>query len=290
MGIYSILALLLTAVGIAILVASLTPVSTIITSLPRGRVRNQWYVLFGMIILFIAGFLVYGFIPSHQERQVTDLFVHAIFIAGALFVWMTVNLALQTTRDVRRVSLLEKENITDALTGAYNRRFLDHRLEAEFDRAWSSNLPLSILMVDIDRLKDVNNTHGHPVGDLVLAYLAHLMQGFIRTSDILARYGGEEFVIISLNTPPYSAGLFAERLLRFVESHELVVKNQENGPLNLNITVSIGVAGLDSDVIDVQTMYRNAEDALYRAKQEGRNRVASHNTPCPIGDSVRQPA
>jgi diguanylate cyclase (GGDEF)-like protein len=278
MGILFFGALLLLGLGVVLLIASLYPIKQIITHLPHGKLRRRWYLLAGLNLFFLLGYISYGIVFGDQIQNMVDLIVPCIFFLGACFVWLISSLSLQTAIDVRRVSLLEKENITDPLTGIYNRRYMERRLEEEFFHARRSDSPLSILLVDIDHFKQINDTYGHPVGDLVLSYLAKLMLDFIRGSDILARFGGDEFVIIVFNTPPSAAAAFAARIIRHVESHELTISSEQKSHLEIKSTVSIGVAGLAEDVTDIQHLFRNADEALYCAKSGGRNCSAVY--PC----------
>jgi diguanylate cyclase (GGDEF)-like protein len=273
--IFLIYCLLITGVGI--LTASLIPVQKLVGQLPSGQIRRSWHTLRILTIVFIVGYLGYlGFLWNH-DKDWPDLIVTGIFFFGACFVWLTSTLALQTALDIRRVTLLEKENITDPLTGLYNRRHLDRRLEEEFGRAKRYAQPLSILLVDIDHFKRINDNYGHQTGDFVLSYLGKLVLNAIRTSDIGARYGGEELLIICPNTARSSAAELAERLRRHIELHELVLAGEPNRRKTIHITVSIGVAIFSATVENVRQLVQEADLALYRAKQQGRNRVVSND-------------
>jgi diguanylate cyclase (GGDEF)-like protein len=268
-----ILAIFLVIAGISILVGSLIPVRQLINQLPAGEVRRRWQILRVLTIFFIFGYGGYlGVLWTHKPEW-SDLIVPGVFFFGACFVWLTSTLSLQTAIDIRRVTLLEKENITDTLTGLYNRRYLDRRLEEEFSRAKRYSFPLSILMVDIDHFKKINDNYGHQAGDLVLSYFGKLILNAMRNSDIAARYGGEELLVIAPNTPMLPAGELAERLRQHVETHELVLTSEGSQRQAIHITVSIGVATYDSKMDGVKELVQDADEALYRAKQAGRNRV-----------------
>jgi diguanylate cyclase (GGDEF)-like protein len=259
--------------GAGILVGSLFPVRKLIAHLPPGQVRRSLSILRILTMVFIAGYL--GYLGAFWNRMINwpDLIVPGVFFFGACFVWLTSTLALQTATDVRRVALLEKESITDSLTGLYNRRYLDRRLEEEFARAKRYTLPLSILMIDIDHFKRINDNYGHQAGDLVLGYIGKLILNIIRNSDIAARYGGEELLVIAPNTPSSSAVELAERLRKHIEFHELVLTSEPIKQQKIQITVSIGVSIGRPIIKDVQELILEADEALYRAKREGRNRV-----------------
>jgi len=136
-------------------------------------------------------------------------------------------------------------------------------------------------LIDIDHFKPINDAYGHQVGDLVLNYLGKLLLQAIREVDIAARYGGDEILIIAPDTPMVMAGALAERLRKYVETNELVLTSSPNLPKEIHFTVSIGVASLNEETIDHQGLVRNVDEALYRAKHEGRNRVILHGVNVP---------
>lgn len=174
-----------------------------------------------------------------------------------------------TLEDNARLEVLA---LTDSLTQVLNRRALAQRLEAELDRARRYGLVLSLLMVDLDHFKQVNDRFGHPVGDDVLREVARLLQQEARSVDIVARYGGEEFVAVLPETGEEGAVAFAERVRQKVERQPLNL----GGIGGLGITVSIGVATVPSPRVDTSDdLVALADEALYRAKAEGRNRVCA---------------
>jgi len=166
--------------------------------------------------------------------------------------------------------LLDKVNymaITDVLTGLYNRRRFHDVLSTEYERAKRYAVPFSLVMLDIDYFKKVNDTYGHSVGDVVLREVATILKNSIREIDTAARYGGEEFVVVLPNTEKENAQIFAERIRQAIERHAF-------SGVNKNITVSIGIGGMpDAKVEDEDKLIRCADFALYRAKQSGRNRT-----------------
>jgi diguanylate cyclase (GGDEF)-like protein len=269
----TIMANALVILGLVILAATFSPVRKLILQLPSGKVRRRWIFQSGLIGVFLLGYLGYAAVSWSHPADFFDLIVPAVFFFGAIFVWMTMTLSLQTAMDIRRVTLLEQENITDALIGVYNRRYLDRRLTEEFQRAQRYKTPISLLLIDIDHFKNVTDTYGHPVGDMVLRYWGDLILGSVRASDVVARYGGEEILVIAPNTPAPAALALAERIRANIESHELVLTSEASKRQAIRITVSIGVAGLTPTVDTVERVLKIADGALYRAKNEGRNRV-----------------
>ncbi|MGZ5052600.1 MAG: GGDEF domain-containing response regulator [Methylobacter sp.] len=165
----------------------------------------------------------------------------------------------------RRLKLMAN---TDILTGLPNRRYALNRLEQEAATALRTKQPMSVLMVDLDHFKSVNDTLGHDVGDQVLIHAASLMRSTARSNDIVCRLGGEEFLIIAPNTDGNTATLLAERVRRCIE------ENQPQGlALRHPVTVSIGVAGTGRGKPNGKELMKRADDALYLVKQNSRNGV-----------------
>jgi diguanylate cyclase (GGDEF)-like protein len=161
---------------------------------------------------------------------------------------------------------VEQASITDYLTGAYNHRYFQQQLRVEWERASRASHPLSLLIIDIDHFKNVNDAHGHLTGDQVLRVITTRMKGELRTSDQLARYGGEEFAVILPNTPTQGAENVGERLKRSVSSFPIWVEN-----LTIDITVSVGVATFPDQAATAQDLIGLADKAMYQAKAHGRN-------------------
>jgi two-component system cell cycle response regulator len=178
--------------------------------------------------------------------------------------------ALETTRaDNRRLEALAT---TDPLTRVLNRRALLDRLTAEVDRARRFSSSLSLLLLDVDHFKDVNDTAGHLAGDSVLRQLGALLEEAVRKVDVVARYGGEEFVAILPGTSVEGGVVFAERLRERVAEQAFDI----GGAVPLHLTVSIGIASFPSArVLTTEDLFARADEALYRAKSGGRNQVCS---------------
>jgi two-component system, cell cycle response regulator len=159
--------------------------------------------------------------------------------------------------------------ITDALTGLYNRRYMETHVGTLVDQAVARGKPLSVLILDIDYFKSINDTHGHDAGDDVLQDFAIRIRKSIRGIDLACRYGGEEFVVVMPETDMAVATMVAERLRRRIASEPFPI---QKGTRMIEVTISIGIAALGFGD-DAAAVIKRADQALYRAKRDGRNRV-----------------
>jgi two-component system cell cycle response regulator len=197
--------------------------------------------------------------------------------ADVEFAETVVKSAMNAMRRAHMVEVTQADNLrlealarTDPLTQLLNRRALLQQLATEVERTRRYNAPLSILMIDVDEFKDVNDTHGHLAGDQVLVEVALLLARTARSVDSVARYGGDEFVIAVPETGEAGAIAFAERLRDKIQAHAFDIGKGE--PLKL--TVSIGVADFpEAKVETAEDLLDCADQALYRAKAGGRNLV-----------------
>jgi diguanylate cyclase (GGDEF)-like protein len=197
------------------------------------------------------------------------------FDAGELVARVRVHLKIKSLQDELKRSneMLKQLSNTDPLTRLYNRRYLMEMLEKERTRTKRKGTHLSVIMLDIDHFKKVNDLYGHQSGDEVLVTVAKLVTADLRRYDFTARYGGEEFVIALPETGHRDALMIAERVRHRIEQHRF------NGPLSqLRATASMGVATYPTDTMEsIDDLIRDADGALYRAKAAGRNRIVSMN-------------
>jgi diguanylate cyclase (GGDEF)-like protein len=164
---------------------------------------------------------------------------------------------------------LTELSLRDPLTGLYNRRGFTERLLEEVARARRYGAPLSLIMVDIDHFKRVNDTHGHSVGDIAIGHVARQLTKDRRVSDIAARYGGEELILLLPHTPRDGAYSLAERLRYQIEHAPF-----RAGEIQDHLTVSIGVAVYERAMREPSDLVEAADKAMYKSKREGRNRVS----------------
>ncbi|MBJ3774188.1 GGDEF domain-containing protein [Acuticoccus mangrovi] len=226
--------------GCLLLLAGLSPIlSVTIFLLPMDMARD----------LFKEAFLPLGVVRA----------VSIVFLG-----WLMLNEQKRTAAEteVRRLAFV------DELSGLANRRAFYRQLEAEWQRWCRYHHPFSIMMVDIDSFKSINDRFGHPAGDDVIRRLATLMRDVGRATDVPARIGGEEFAILVPNTDPRDAAVMAERLRRNVERERVVVDGTTIG-----FTISVGVSLSTAHRENVQELLSSADTALYDAKRGGRNRV-----------------
>ncbi len=174
--------------------------------------------------------------------------------------------SLQNTRLHMRINEMA---IRDAITGLYNRHHVEERLRQSFDRAKRYTRELSVIMVDIDRFKAINDTYGHQVGDQVLRQVSTTMGQRLRSTDVIGRFGGEEFMLILDETGHAGAQIVARNLVRIVEASPILLPDGRQVP----VTVSAGIATYPQDGASAETIVKVADTGLYQAKNTGRNRV-----------------
>ena len=167
----------------------------------------------------------------------------------------------------RQIAELSELVSTDALTGLFNFRHFKTVLQAEMDRSKRSGIPTSLVMVDADHFKAINDTHGHEVGNQVLRHLADILLGEVRTTDIVCRYGGEEFAMIFPETHLNLAVKVADRIREEVATSPFRIQENE-----INLTVSMGASVyMKTSVLDIDDFIDSVDKYLYEAKQSGRN-------------------
>lgn len=166
---------------------------------------------------------------------------------------------------------LEYLSQVDGLTQLFNRRHWEHCLQKEFDRHARYGNDTSLVMLDIDHFKSINDTYGHQAGDRVLQNVSHTIKKSLRETDCAGRYGGEEFGVILANTPAANARFFAERLRKKLEQLEICYEEHL-----IKITVSLGICEITPAITDSDTWVSLADQALYQAKEAGRNRTVAH--------------
>lgn len=214
---------------------------------------EKWYLMImlawlGVIVLFLAYRIASLNSQVHtQKKREAEL------------------LEINSLLDVRSKQLEEKSK-TDSLTGAFNREGIEEAIRIGLWEWRSQKKPLSLILIDIDHFKKINDGHGHAVGDYVLSTLSNIVKQHIRTNDLFARWGGEEFVLVCRNTKIEQATLIAEKIREIIASYAF---NDD-----VKVTASFGVATLNASET-LEQLFNNADKALYQAKNDGRNRVVT---------------
>lgn len=215
---------------------------------------------------------------SMNEKQGAVLFLVTL-LAGLVFLamaWLTARRLMNQLSTAHQV--IDALAITDEVTGLINRRHFFERFEEEVDRARRYGSGLSLILLDIDHFRHINETYGHPAGEVVLAEVGRLLSANIRTSDIISRYGGEEFAVLIPARDAHEAYQVAEKLRIVVEVNDITLE----GP-PLGVTISAGVADSATVAGDggslKDALMRAADKAMYMAKKRGRNQVVAYRTP-----------
>ena len=184
--------------------------------------------------------------------------------------WIRKKRYTEQLRDNAQMSI--EMAITDALTGLHNRRYMETHIGTLVEQAVVRGKPLTVLVLDIDYFKSINDTYGHDAGDEVLREFALRIRKSIRGIDLACRYGGEEFVVVMPDTDVGIAARVAERIRRQIAGHRFLI---DRGARSIEVTISIGIAARQSPDDDAVTLLKRADEALYRAKRDGRNRVVA---------------
>lgn len=231
-------------------------------------------VVFTSELLIMLGFLIVEPESHRLHHALLDASVLTVVVGLVLHRWITqpLNLRLSKTMESLREARLIAERLahTDALTGILNRRAFFDRFEQEWLKSERTGTPLSLLLLDIDFFKTVNDTHGHQAGDAVLIQIARLIESSCRPYDHVGRYGGEEFCIVLANTALGTANDIAERVRAVIATASI-----SHDGCSLPVTVSIGVSQRDAATPDMTDLIESADKALFEAKRSGRNRVCT---------------
>ena len=255
--------------GACIASSAIVPLRDVAHLVRAPALRYAWWGLTAVLLCCI-GFLLASAAACGQ-RLVDDVAIAetGVHVLGPIFVLGVAWLSRRTAQEMLRIEALEEAAFVDPLTGLANRRRFDEHLTAEVRRARAMGLPLSLLVLDIDHFKRVNDTFGHGVGDLVLKQVATLIAAKSRHLDTACRVGGEEFVVIMPGIEGAFAAASAERLRRAVAETGIPVENGEE----LRATVSLGLATLRPNE-SADLLFRRADAALYGAKRGGRDQVS----------------
>lgn len=278
----------ISGLGFPVWIAFILSISTSINLMVYRRPRGLAQSLMGLACGIALGTLAVG---VHLQPDTHGITTGIAIISISLYLMLvghisyTRNQILHDARERQRLienelkqrieenqllqARLQEQANRDPLTGLYNRRYLDDSLQREIDRCCRVGSPTSLVLMDIDHFKPINDTHGHVAGDAVLSQLAAILGSLSRNSDILCRFGGEEFLVVLPDTSLEIALKRAEEYRQAIENTPMVT---EKGPLS--ITLSAGVASF-TDCVEGDSLIHMADKALYQAKEQGRNRVVA---------------
>jgi diguanylate cyclase (GGDEF)-like protein len=235
---------------------------TAIEIIPGSRGQERIRSFLGLPLLNAAELVGVWVLVSETPGSFDDEHIDILTVVAAQAATLISNAVLHQT--------VERMAVTDGLTGLYNHRWFQERLAYELQRGDRHEQPLSLLLLDIDHFKKINDTHGHPFGDLVLRTLAAELAGLARNVDFVARYGGEEFAFILVNADRRGCRKSAERVLKAVRKLRIP---HEGG--DFAFTLSIGTATYPDDAATREDLVRCADKALYAAKEGGRDRAVA---------------
>ncbi len=224
-------------------------------------------IIFFVIVPLISGSNIHGYlIFGNRKERVFDLeLASVISLIGN-------NVSLVFDK-IRLFKEMERLSITDPLTGLFNRRYFYDALEKEIERVKRYKVSFSIVLLDIDDFKRVNDKYGHLAGDRVLQIIADILRRNLRKVDVIARYGGEEFILLLPNTEKEEAELIANRIREEVSKTVFECKSDEGREVICPITISGGITTCPDDFIDLDKLLRAADRAMYEAKSLGKNRI-----------------
>ncbi len=233
-----------------------------------------------------VGRISVGIDMSQSRAQALNSIAYLTALIATALITLIVFLRLIATRTETRLmhalterADYERRSRIDQLTHLYNQTEFYRLLDLEIERCRRQQLPLSLIMLDIDSFKAINDEHGHRVGDCVLHSVALELQTNTRTGDHLARYGGEEFTVILPDTPVEVAHEIAERWRSVISGRVFVCHRQ-----SVRVTISLGVACYPQHAVDAKTLLQQADLGMYAAKRKGRNRVEIHTPRQKVGE------
>ena len=245
--------------------------------------RDDRYLSYGGLVERVGSFVC---VPVRWRGQVIALLDFtraepAAFTATEVALFGALSeVAAHAIGNARLFERVQHLSLTDELTDVANRRYLEDRLEMEFERASRFGQSLSVLFLDIDHFKLLNDREGHPAGDQILREVAQLLRHTVRKLDTVARYGGEELVVLLPKTDRSEAMVVAGKIREHVQA-EMTGRKVVEGQPGRTLTVSIGVATYPGDAVDAATLLSRADQALYAAKNAGRNRVEAWGKTAP---------
>jgi two-component system cell cycle response regulator len=233
-------------------------------ALVAGFTAIGQFVLSVILVTHHFDIAAVGDVAAYGRFQISDQFSRVILLGAVTALNVFIVSGLQTQRRLSNA---------DALTGAFNRRFLDHYLRHELARATRHKSSLAVAMVDVDHFKQLNDEFGHAAGDRVLKHVAQQLEAAVRRTDLVARYGGEEFVVVLPESNAAQAMMRMERIRESLASAALPLEKHKarTSQANMKVTISIGIASWPVDGGTAAELISSADRRMYEAKNRGRN-------------------
>ena len=253
--------------------ASFFAVLQLIKRLPLGKVRNNWKILSFFILGLMFGH--FAFLPIMWAENIvfSSLTFPAAAIAISTFLLLLCYLTYQTTCDILEAITIDQASIVDPMLEIYNRRYYDRRIDEETQRSRRYELPLSLIMFEVDGFNNVIKQYGPLVANVVLRKISDHIVNSVRASDIVARYEDQKIVIAATQTEKDMSLKLADRLRGEIEELNVLQGHEDDGSESLHITVSAGVSTVDENIKNGFDLSDVAEKALQEAIKQGRNRV-----------------
>lgn len=268
---------MITLFGRAISYLSIVGVISALMASINVVLQFSWFALLIVVLTILMIFLI-----LKQEKQTNKIDIESIETQPAEETdeleskvqerTLELNIALQELEEANKE--LQEKNTLDELTGLYNRRFYDQKIQAEFRRSRRNLTPLSLVVIDIDHFKKVNDNYGHLAGDeCLVAVSACIKKCLRRSADISCRYGGEEFCLILPETDSKGALVLADELRESIENCQISYNN-----IAIKLTISCGISTyLQQKNVKPEHLFAVADQALYKAKDNGRNQIIQQN-------------
>jgi diguanylate cyclase (GGDEF)-like protein len=271
----------LMACGAFVLIAALLAANRIIRQLPKGKVRRNWSflgVLIGLLTIAYLSYAVVNWMSGFMDAKSIGFYaVPLSYFLCACIVYLVISFVLNSDVYFSHSPVGEFEDIIDPMMGIYNRRYLDSRLYQEIRRAQRYNLPMSVMLLSIDNIRQLNDTYGKIIRDQLLSSFAKLTMHSARITDIAARYGEAEIMVVATNTPVSSVSVFADRIRKTIADTLQIPKDPSHtssiGQNPAEINVSIGISGLGPETDTKESIVKSVENALSQARSLGPNMV-----------------
>jgi diguanylate cyclase (GGDEF)-like protein len=265
-----------------ILIIALVAINRVICRLHKGKVRRNWSlagILLGLLSIFYISNTIASWMGGLTDAQkiIGFYLVPMVFFLCAGIAYLIISFVLNLDVYFTPSPVGQFEDIIDAMTGIYNRSYLDSRLSQEVHRSQRYNLPLSILLLSLDNIRQISETYGKKAGEQLLNNFAKLALNNVRITDITARYGEAEIMVVATHTPVSSMSIFADRMQKAIaetlhvpeEPSQASSKEEKRA----EIKVSIGISGFGPGTNTKESLVKSVEDALSRARSLGHNKV-----------------